>query len=179
MKTTITEALAELKTIDKRVQKKMEFCLGAGTLVRQEMLKDPHEKEGGAKKLIAQERQAIKDLHTRKIDIRRAILDANMRETITVENTTHTINDWLVWRREVVQNEKGFLDNMIRNIDRTRQDAQRKGVNVSEKETGSPTNVVVNINEKELSEETEMIEKILGDLDGKLSLKNATTMIDV
>jgi hypothetical protein len=37
----------------------------------------------------------------------------------------------------------------------------------------------VNLSEVELSKESEELEHILGDLDGQLSLKNATTIIEV
>jgi hypothetical protein len=60
---TITEALADVKTIDKRIEKKKYFV--QSYLVRQERLKDPLEKDGGATKVIHQERQAIQDLQER------------------------------------------------------------------------------------------------------------------
>lgn len=41
----ITEALAELKTLNKRVEKKKEYV--KAYLYRQEGLKDPLEKDGG------------------------------------------------------------------------------------------------------------------------------------
>src|SRR5277367_6394116 len=96
---TITEALAELKTIDKRIQKKREFVLGY--LLRQEMFKDPLERDGGSVSAIKREMQSIRDLEERKIGIRRAIQQANERTNVTVGKQTRSIADWLVWKREV------------------------------------------------------------------------------
>ena len=42
---TITEALAEVKTIEKRVTKKQDFV--ASHVLRQEMIKDPLAEQGG------------------------------------------------------------------------------------------------------------------------------------
>lgn len=55
--TTITEALAEIPTIEKRIEKKSEFILNY--LYRQSAVRDPHEKDGGSSTLIHRELQAI------------------------------------------------------------------------------------------------------------------------
>ncbi|MFA5152932.1 MAG: hypothetical protein WC554_10255, partial [Clostridia bacterium] len=98
-KITITEALAEVPTISKRIEKKQEFI--RSFLSRQSAVRDPHEKDGGSSVLIQRELQGIKDLQQRLIDIRSAIQNANAENVITVEGTTQTIADWLTWRREV------------------------------------------------------------------------------
>jgi len=92
-KTTITEALAEIPTITKRIQKKQEFILNY--LYRSSSVRDPHEKDGGAQLLISREIQAINDLQYRIVSIRAAIQEANRNNTITIGNTTKTIADWL------------------------------------------------------------------------------------
>lgn len=46
MALTITEALAEIKTVGKRVEKKREFI--KAFLARQDGVKDPLEKDGGS-----------------------------------------------------------------------------------------------------------------------------------
>lgn len=96
---TITEALADLKTIAKRIEKKCDFILAS--LARPEGARDPLEKEGGAEKRVAEERQAIHDLQEYMIKVRRAIQKANESTSITVEGESRSIADWLVWRREV------------------------------------------------------------------------------
>ena len=72
---TITEALAETKTIDKRISKKRTFV--TDYLFRQDALRDPLEKEGGSVAAIEATRQAIGDLEKRLVDIRRAIARAH------------------------------------------------------------------------------------------------------
>ena len=55
-KLTITEALAEIKTIGKRLEKKREHV--KGFLFRQDVFKDPFYSEGGSFSMIERERQA-------------------------------------------------------------------------------------------------------------------------
>jgi hypothetical protein len=176
--TTITEALAELKTIDKRIAKKREFVLGY--LLRQEMFKDPLEKDGGSVSAIKRELQSIHDLEERKIVIRRAVQRANEQNTIAVGRQSRTIADWLVWRREVAPVQQTFLANIRTKIEQARQEAARKGAGLSASaESAKPNDVIVNVNEQELAREIEALEEILGTLDGQLSLRNATLTIDV
>jgi hypothetical protein len=179
MKITITEALAELRTIERRVPKKQQFCLGF--LWRQDALRDPHEKSGGSATLIKRERQGITDLLERLISIRRAIAKANAETKLTVAGKTRTIADWLVWRREVAPVQSRLLNQMSGKLDGMRQDAVRKQIKIVEKgqQAGSLEDVVVNINEAELAEEIEHLEEVLGTLDGALSLANATTIVDI
>jgi hypothetical protein len=175
---TITEALAEIKTIDKRIEKKREFILSY--LLRQEMFKDPLEKEGGSVSAIRRELQAIHDLEERRIAIRRAINAANERATITIGEQTRTIADWLVWRREVAPRQSQFLSSLRSKIDQARQEATRKGAGLATSaETARPNDVVVNLNEQELARQIEALEEVLGNLDGQLSLKNATLTIEL
>ena len=176
--TTITEALAELKTIDKRIAKKREFVLSY--LLRQEMFKDPLEKDGGSVSAIRREMQSIVDLEERRITIRRAVQQANERHSVTVGRQARTIADWLVWRRDVAPVYQQFLANVRTKIEQARQEAARKGAGLAgTAETAKPNDVIVNVNEQELAREIEGLEDILGTLDGQLSLKNATLMIDV
>jgi hypothetical protein len=174
---TITEALAEIPTIEKRIEKKREFILNY--LYRQSSIRDPHEKDGGSGVLIAREKQAIADLQERLIKIRAAIQKANAENTIVVGDQTRTIVDWLTWRREIAPKQRYFLQNMISKIQEMRQKAIRQGVSVTDKDAGFSSDYVVNINELELANEIEELENILGTLDGQLSLKNATITIDL
>jgi hypothetical protein len=175
---TITEALAELKTIDKRIEKKREFVLSY--LLRQEMFKDPLEKDGGSVSAIKRELQAIRDLEERKIAIRRAIQQANERNTVAVGRQTRSIADWLVWRREAAPVQQKFLANLRAKIEQARQEATRRGAGLSQSpEAAKPNDVIVNVNEQELAQHIEDLEEVLGKLDGQLSLKNATLLVDV
>lgn len=174
---SITEALAELKTIDKRIEKKGKFILAY--VYRQEMLKDPHEKDGGSAEVIKREQQAIHDLLERKVTIRRAIQEANSTNFVTIGDEKRTIADWLVWRREVAPLQEVILNQLSGRIDTARQEAQRKGVSLVNNEAQKPTDIIVNVNEKELARQIEHLAEILGALDGQLSLKNATLLVDV
>lgn len=175
---TITEALAELKTLGKRIEKKRQFVLS--NLLRQECIKDPLEKEGGSIKAIERERQAIGDLEARAIAIRQAVADANEATKVTIGSTTRSIAGWLIWRREVAPGQQQFLANMQGHVQKVRRDAQQKGLTVgAQGEVTRPEDIVVHINETNLHQEIEEIEEILGVLDGQLSLKNATVTVNV
>ncbi len=176
-KLTITEALAEIPTIEKRIEKKHEFILNY--LYRQSSVRDPHEKDGGSAVLITREKQAIQDLQLRLIKIRSLIQKANSENTITISEQTKSIVDWLTWRREVAPKHQRFLQDQISKINQMRQNAARQGVNVTDKDAGFSSDFVVNVNERELADQIEELENTLGVLDGQLSLKNATIFIDL
>jgi hypothetical protein len=175
---TITEALAEIKTIGKRLVTKREFVLQY--LGRQDGLKDPLEKEGGSREAIRESRQSIADLESRIIRIRRAISSANASVELAVCGDTRTIAEWLIWRREVSGEQVVFLRGLQAGLGGMRSEASKKGWNVVARESDvqDKTDVIVNIDELELSAEIEGMEKVLGNLDGQLSLKNATTMVE-
>lgn len=177
-KVTITEALAEIKTLSKRRDKKKEGI--RQFLFRQELNKDPLQKEGGSATFVAEERQALHDLEERVVSIRRAIRQSNEETTITIDNESRSIADWLAWRREVSQDQQAFLADIRNRINGVRQQAVTKGMRVvaEEKDATGPGDVIVNLNEKELVAQVEHIEKVLGDLDGQLSLKNATVIVE-
>lgn len=175
---TITEALAEIKTNQKRIVKKREFI--GGYLFRQNHFRDPLESEGGSRAAIEREMQAIGDLEQQIVRIRAAIQKANQRETMTVLDRTQTIGDWLTWRREISKDHQVYLASLRQNIDRVRKDAATKAVNVV---AGNPpaamnNDLIINLDEQALAKEIESLETILGTLDGQLSLKNATTMVE-
>lgn len=175
---TITEGLQEIKTLTKRVQKKREFI--DRYLYRSNSLRDPHESSGGSIKLIAQELQAIEDLESNIVTIRQKITDANKSTVVTIGDVTKSIAEWLIWRREIANSRKRFLESLYDKLNRTREECNRRGLTIvaSKDENAAGINdVVVNINEKSIVDEIEQIEEILSTLDGKLSLKNATTNI--
>jgi len=179
MKLTITEALAEIKTIDKRIGKKQESILPY--LWRQEQLRDPHEKDGGSVAFIQKELQAIGDLGVRKMALRRAIQRANDTTRFSINGTENSISDWLTWRREVAPGKQTFSKQMASHIHQARAQAQAKGFAVvgAGAVPSQPSDLLVNINEQELAAEMENLETVLGSLDGQLSLKNATVLVEV
>lgn len=173
---TITEALAECKTIDKRIEKKIQFVVSY--LLRQEQMKDPLEKDGGSVAAIKQELQSLHDLAERKVAIRMAIGDANGEAVITSGPHTRSIAEWLVWRREAAPVLQKMWIDLRNRINATRETGARQGIAVGPDAT-KPTDIIVNVNEIEMAHQIEALEEILGTLDGQLSLKNATVMVDV
>lgn len=174
----ITEALAELKTIERRIEKKRDFV--GQYLFRQEHLKDPLGGEGGSVQEIEQARQAIADLQARAVAIRLAIAEANAINEITVCGVTKSIADWLIWRRDIAPSEQAFLRKLSNSLQLARKQAQDKGLKmVGTEADAGPQDVIVNISELGLAKQIEDLEQILGELDGQLSLKNATVQIAV
>lgn len=178
---TITEALAEIKTVGKRITKKREAI--SGYVARQDNLKDPLANEGGSVEFIKRERQGVADLEARIVDLRAKIAAANAKTLVAVNGTSRSLADWLTWRREVAPGVQQFLDSLRGGLDNLRKQVAAKGlgivnatatVNTAEVR---PTDVWVNISEKELAEEIEGLETVLGTLDGQLSLTNATTQV--
>lgn len=178
---TITEALAEIKTIGKRITKKRDSI--GGYVARQDNLKDPLSNDGGSVVFIERERQAIRDLEGRIVQLRAQIAAANARTMVTVEGESRSVADWLTYRREVAPGQQQFLNSLRAGLDQLRKQVAAKGFGVvsatATVNTGEvkPTDVWVNISEKELTEEIEHLETVLGGLDGQLSLTNATTSI--
>lgn len=171
----ITEGLAEIKTIGKRIESKKRYILTY--LTREERLRDPL--EGGSKEAIQREMQGIVDLQTRLEAIRVAILKKNLETTLTVGKVTKPVFNWLVWRREVAPGAQNFFNQLFGQLQSVRQTAARAGVAVTAGEAAKPTDIMVNVNEKVLNRSAEEMEQILGDLDGQLSMINATTEIEV
>lgn len=177
-KITITEALAELKLIKAKIEKKKGFILSF--LARQDAVKDPLEKQGGSVNALKAERQSINDLLVRFVNIRSKIAEANSKTNLTVNDQTMTISDWLVWKRDVAPIVKDIQSSMVNNINAIRNEGRKKGINVvSAESVSSPNDLIVNIDEKELSEWQEKTIDTLGILDGKLSLHNATVTVEV
>lgn len=177
MTITITEALADIKTTGKRIAKKQEFV--SGFLCRQDAIRDPLGKDGGSAQAISAERQSITDLEQRIVLLRRGIQTANEREEITIAGTTRTIADWLTWRREVAPGSQQFLSRMRQTINSVRDQAKKQGVAMvaAGSQPATFNDIIVNIDERALAIEIETLETTLGQLDGMLSLKNATVFV--
>lgn len=178
-KYTITEALADLKTIQKRIEKKQEYI--TSHLVRQDGIKDPLEKDGGSAEMIKRERQAIADLSTHFVNVRTAIQRANHEQTIEIEGVTKSIAEWLTWRKEISAGQRAFINKIRMGVAQARTQATQKGWAVvpAGQTATNLTDLIVHVDEAELAKQAEQIETILGKLDGQLSLKNATILIEV
>lgn len=184
-KMTITEALQEIKTISARIAKKQENI--GKYLVRDSRVRDPFEKDGGMDKFVREERQSLADLEKRQVKIRVTIQRANLDNTITLGEATQSVAEWLAWRREISKGRKDFLSKLASTIQGIRAQIQQKGGTVVQAAISqqvnlnpdAPPELLVSLNEQALLKETEDLETILGTLDGRLSLFNATTAIEV
>lgn len=179
-KITITEALAEVKTAKARITKKQEAI--KRYFARDSRLRDPLEKDGGTAEFVRRERQAIADLEARVVAIRCAIQGANLSESLEVNGESRTIAAWLNWRREVAAGSKAFIEGMARNINQVRGqalEAARRDVTTTGTDMPKVPEIEFAVDEGELSAQVEQMEKTLGDLDGRLSLANATVTIEV
>lgn len=169
---TITEALAELKTLAKRIDKKRMFV--RQNLARTAAMRDPLEKEGGSETVLKREMQAIHDLTDRYVDLRCAINQANANSELTICGTTNTVAQWIVWKREIAQAKGAFLSQIRADIESARNKVQEMNRGAT-----TPTDVVIHLSESKLAESREQHEEIMGTLDGLLSLHNATVTIDI
>jgi hypothetical protein len=177
---TITEALAELKTLGSRIEKQRGNIMRY--LGRDAALRDPLERDGGSVEYIKRQLQSVRDLEERIIKIRTAIQTANNQNNLALGNETRTVGEWLAWRREIAPRQEAFVTNVISVISQARTRAVREGARVVE---GRPTEgsgdreYVFNVSETDVAEEAERLTELLGTLDGKLSLFNATVSLDI
>jgi hypothetical protein len=181
---TVTEALAEIKTLGKRIQKRRENVLPY--LWRQEFVADPMAKNDvrTSTEFIRRELQGAKDLEERLVNLRVAIQAHNQVTQITVDGETRSVAGWLTWRKEVLPGVETFLGVLRKRLDQMRADASQKHVgvvNVSQSVGGQAAynDVVVNLDEGDLARQVEHLELVKGTLDGQLSLVNATTTITI
>jgi hypothetical protein len=186
MKLTITEALQEIKTLVARIQKKRESV--KPYLLRDSRIKDPFDKDGGVEKFIREERQCIGDLEARIITIRTQIQASNINSSLTISDHARSVAEWLTWRREISKGQKDFLQVIWQSIQATRQQVQQKGGRVVAGNAAPeaiaytqdvPPEVIVGVDEQGLLKEIEAMEETLGVLDGRLSLFNAITTIEI
>lgn len=176
---TITEALAEIKTILKRLESKREFI--RTYQFRIDSLRDPLEKDGGSVKAVAEAIQAISDLESRIVALRVAIAEANSTNEIEIEGSLRTIADWLIWRREIAPSQERTLNELAQRLSAARQQvsSQKYRWGDNAKAEDKPVDIIVNIDETKLNNDKEKIKNILGQLDGQLSLKNATIQLSI
>jgi hypothetical protein len=172
MAITITEALAELKVLKKRLENKRTFYLQ--NVVRDDRLKDPLEGNGGTKTVLLQELQSIKDLETRMVTLRTAIAKANALTQVQVAGVTQSIADWLIWRRDVAPGVQDFLNAVHQRIEQGKRTEL-----VPSRADGQQMKWAYGVDEKVLLADVEKFTTTLGTLDGQLSLKNATTQIEI
>jgi hypothetical protein len=175
---TISDALAEVQTIRRRIDQKQQLI--AAYLLREAKYRDPLGAEGGSAAVLAREWASVRALHERTVLLRRLIQNAYERTLITFGEQTRSLADWLAWRREVSARRAGFLRTLSTRIRGARaRAALHARAFPSESGRDKPADVIVHLNEQELAREAETLEELLGNLNGQLGLKNATITIDV
>ena len=177
---TITEALAELKTLKKRIEKKTEYV--QSNILRQGCVKDPLESAGGQVEVIQKELQAIADLEARFVAIRIAIARANLENDLEIAGEKRSISAWLAWRREIAAGQLTRLNQVFNIIDRGAVEAKKRGsrtVPLGEEGEAQRDDLVINVDIPEMRAESERLVEVMGALDGKLSLFNATIKLEV
>lgn len=175
---TITEALAEVKLLEKKMLKKRELVYA--NLYRVEGEVDPLEKEGGSQKVLSQELQSIFDLNTRLLKIRAAIAQANLQNEITVGKQTRSIFDWLTWKREVAGRESEFFRTVHTRVKSKIEEARNKPPVAKDMEGNFKLlKVLPTVDYSEYFRLEEETQNVLEQLDGKLSLKNATIVVSL
>jgi hypothetical protein len=175
---TITEALAEIKLIDKRVDKKHEFI--KTNLLRFDHMPDPFTKDGGSVEYMRRENQSVNDLWSRLIKLRAAITKANVDNTITVEGVTKSIAEWLSWKRDVQENQFNHLNNLVKTLEAHKREHERTP-KFMKNDAGEAFIVkpVFNMDLEQIQKDLEKVMIIKERLDGQLSLKNATIVIGI
>lgn len=176
-KMTITEALAEIKLIQKKNDKLRNHVLG--NLVRAAHVPDPFDKDGGSQQANFAWLQSIKDSEARQLRIRSAIAMANLTTAITIKEETKTIFDWLTWRREIAETCATFYETIARNI-KSRLDEMSSKPQVW-KDTEEKTHLlqlIPNLSYPDKQAVALALRDKLEKLDGQLSLKNATIVIE-
>lgn len=172
---TITEALAEIKLIGKKLDSKGDTILK--NLTRFEHMPDVL---GDSKSVLAQEMQSMSDLWARHIKIRSAISKANLTETIKINDDEMTISEWITWKREISAKELNMCTN-IRN--KLKMETDRAASNPQAYKDADQNNqffkLICNLSYHQYVERSQYIQERLDKLDGLLSLKNATTIVEV
>lgn len=175
---TITEGLAEINLLKKKLNSKKQPIEQA--LVTYDGKDDPYEAKGGAKKFLETELQSCTDLRTRLMKIRAGIAEANIKNTATINGQTRSIYEWLTWKREVAT-ELSQQYSVLRNNLQMKIDSFNRQPQVLRDEDNNVKlcKPIANIELTRLQDDHESIEDTLGKLDGVLSLKNATTTINI
>lgn len=177
-KITITEALSDINLIKKKIASHQNNI--KSVLVRMKHIKDPFESDGGSTQMIKRAKQALTDQQKRLEKIRGAISSANLTHEITVGETTKTIFDWLTWKREISGDHAEFVQSVYQTV-RNEQQRIEKSPQVYEDAEGKKhmVELVSNIDISDWLREIEISTEMLEKLDGQLSLKNATIVIDI
>lgn len=175
MNITITEALAEIKLINKKLESKKAYALA--NLTRYKHMPDLL---GDSRAKLYSEMQSIADLETRIELIRTKIAEKNLQSKLSVMGQETTIYQWLTWKREIAPGQINFLKAATQHI-KSQQDTMATRPQVWKDAEGKVQvfELIVNVDYSALNEKLEKLQETLDKLDGQLSLKNATLTIEI
>ena len=177
---TVTEALAEIELIEKKVEKKAAVIMA--NLSRYEHQNDPYVKEDdGASGMLKREYQSMQDHWGRLIKFREAIAKANVDNSITVEGITKSISQWLAWKRDVQDDHITHLANIVKTVEAAIKEDDRSPKVMRNAETNAThlAKLVWNVQLPDVRKQQEHLLTIKEKLDGQLSLKNATIVVSI
>jgi len=120
----------------------------------------------------------MNDLLKRIVDIRRAIRQANEETTVIVNKNKMSIADWLTWRRDCAPEDQATklqINSQLSSI-RTQLGKQGRSATSNEKDAKAE-DFIIHLNEVVFAERSEAMERTLGELDGALSMMNATVQL--
>jgi predicted dithiol-disulfide oxidoreductase (DUF899 family) len=174
---TITEALSEIKLIKAKTDKLRQLV--KANLYRFEEQPDIFEKEGGSKRFAEATTQAVKDHEDRLTKIRAAITKANLENTITLGSDTKSIFEWITWKREVSQARFTFINGIQQELKNVEDKFRREPPAYRDKEQVLVFyKVQYNLDYSTFVTKAQEVADQLQKLDGQLSLKNATLVIE-
>lgn len=177
-KMTITEALSEINLIKKKLEHKKKNTLTL--LIKPDHTPDIYATEGGTPVFLKREFQSIDDLYRRFIKIRSAISKANIENDITLGERTQSIHDWLTWKREISKDETNFVNTVVTQT-KGQLDEIGKSPRCFNDTEGKPQLLKVSamVDYTSFVKKQEELAVLFEQLDGKLSLKNATIIVSI
>lgn len=177
-KMTITEALSEINLLKKRIEHKKKNTLTL--LIKPDHVADPYASEGGSAEFLKREFQSIDDLNRRFVKIRSAISKANLSHEITLGERTQSIHDWLTWKREIAKDETSYVNSVVNSTKAALDDAA-KNPRVYDDAEGKKQllKYTSNVDYAAFVKKQETLAVLFEQLDGKLSLKNATILVEI
>lgn len=177
MSITITEALSEVNLLKKKIE---DADVGIRSmLVRAAHVPDLYAHHGGAEEVVRKTQQSSSDLRKRLIEIRSKISEANIKNQLTINGETRSIFDWLSWKREIYPGLERSLKEQIQTIKASVQkESERPEVWKDHEGKVQIVTYIRNADLKTLEDEYLRLVDTYGKLDGQLSLKNATLILN-
>lgn len=174
---TITEALSEINLLKKKIED--QDTTAWSMLVRAAHVPDLYEKHGGSESMIQKSWQSATDLRKRLVYLRSQISLANITNKITLNGDEMSIFDWLTWKREIYPNLLKSFEQQIKILkDSIAKESQRPEVWKDEQGNTKLVSYIRNADVKVLEDSHRKVVDTYGKLDGQLSLRNATIIVD-